>query len=50
MDAVCTGRHRILVKRAMISVCAGTLLVHTTFTLFGAPLITAAWKTLALSL
>jgi len=39
-----------LVKRAIISVCAGTLLVQTTFTLFGAPLMTAAWKTLALSL
>mmetsp|Transcript_87795 Transcript_87795/g.128403 ORF Transcript_87795/g.128403 Transcript_87795/m.128403 type:complete len:271 (-) Transcript_87795:51-863(-) len=39
-----------LVKRAVISMFAGTFMAQATFTLFGAPLVMAVWKTLALSM
>ena len=36
-------------KRAMVSMAAGTLTAHVSFILFGAPIVTAFSKTLALS-
>jgi len=39
-----------LLKRAVISMFAGTFMAQATFTLFGAPLVMAVWKTLALSM